>query len=176
MLYSPSAYRDATEFRTSEIRCNDTSRVPGWRQVRSRCFAFFKTLIRWSVSKEFGRNKEYLSLFFAISNVLNNISLWQKIYIFRGKIVSGTRNQGHENWPRLLIVRILLHRSSLWKVGYIPETFLVSHQQKILIKSNWLSHTEGLNTLGVASDGCNRLRSVLFVDAPDLGAVLLKMM
>ena len=34
------------------------------------------------------------------------------------------------------------------KVQYIPETFLVSYQQKILIKSNWLSHTEGLNTLG----------------------------
>ena len=58
----------------------------------------------------------------------------------------------------------------------MPVTFLVSYQQKILINSNWLSHTEGLNTLGVASDGCNRLRSVLFVDAPDLGAVLLKMM
>ena len=97
-------------------------------------------------------------------------------YIFRGKIVSGARNQGHENWPRLLIVRILLHRSSLWQVRYIPETFVVSYQQKILIKSNWLSHTEGLNTLGVASDGCNWLRSVRFVDAPDLGAVLLKMM
>ena len=97
-------------------------------------------------------------------------------YIFWGKIVSKARNQGHENWPRLLIVRILLHRSSLWKVQYIPETFLVSYQQKILIKSNWLSHTEDLNTLGVASHRCNRLRSVLFVDIPDLGAVLLKMM
>ena len=32
----------------------------------------------------------------------------------------------------------------------------------------------GLKHTGVASDGCNRLRSVLFVDAPDLGAVLLK--
>ena len=34
----------------------------------------------------------------------------------------------------------------------------------------------GLKHTGVATDGCNRLRSVLFVDAPDLGAVLLKMM
>ena len=90
--------------------------------------------------------------------------------------MSGARNQGHKNRPRLLIVRILLHRYSLWKVRYIPETFLVSYQEEILIKSNWLSHTEGLNTLEVLSDGCNRLRSVLFVDAPDLGANLLKMM
>ena len=127
-------------------------------------------------TKSLGRNKAYLSLFFAISNVFEqHLSVAEK-YIFRGKIVSRARNQGHENWPRLLIVRILLHRSSLWKVRYIPETFLVSYQQKILIKSNWLSHAEGLNSLGVASDGCNRLRSVLFVDAPDLGAVLLKMM
>ena len=99
----------------------------------------------------------------------------RKIHFSRENCVRDTKS-GHENWPRLLIVRILLHRSSLWKVRHIPETFLVSHQQKISIKSNWLSHIEGLNTLGVASDGCNRLRSVLFVDAPDLGAVLLKMM
>ena len=33
-----------------------------------------------------------------------------------------------------------------------------------------------LNTLGVASDGCNQLRSVVIVDAGDLGAVSLKMM
>ena len=85
---------------------------------------------------------------------------------FKGKLY-----QQHGNWQCLLIVRILLHRSSLWKVWYIPETFLVSYQQKILIKSNWLSHTQGLNTLGIASDGCNRFRSILFVDAPDLGAI-----
>ena len=28
------------------LKCNDIRRVPGWRQVRGRCFAFFKTLIR----------------------------------------------------------------------------------------------------------------------------------
>ena len=33
-----------------------------------------------------------------------------------------------------------------------------------------------LNTLGVASDGCNRLRCVFVVDAPDLDDILLKMM
>ena len=46
--------RDATEFRTSEIRCNDTRRVPGWRQVRSQCFAFLahlsRRLTRWANS------------------------------------------------------------------------------------------------------------------------------
>ena len=33
----------------------------------------------------------YLSLFFAISNVLNNISPWQKNNCFQGKLVSATR-------------------------------------------------------------------------------------
>ena len=94
----------------------------------------------------------------------------EKYIFFEAKLY-----QRHENWQRLLIVRILLHRSSLWKVWCIPETFLVSYQQTILIKSNWPSHTEVLNTLGVASDGCNRLRGVHCVDAPDLGAVMLKM-
>ena len=32
--------RDATEFRTSEIGCNDTRRVSLWPQVRRHFFAF----------------------------------------------------------------------------------------------------------------------------------------
>ena len=39
-----------------------------------------------------GRNKAYLSLFFAISNVLNNISLMQKNTFFEGNCVRGTKS------------------------------------------------------------------------------------
>ena len=93
-------------------------------------------------AKSLGRNKSYLSLFFTISNVLNNISPWQKNTFFRGKIVSETRklimlaNCSNPASP------ILIVEGSVY-----TETVLVSYQQKILIKSNWLSHTEGLNTL-----------------------------
>ena len=43
------------------------------------------------MSRELGRNKAYLSLFFAISNDLTSISPWQKKYILRGNIASATR-------------------------------------------------------------------------------------
>ena len=93
----------------------------------------------------------------------------KKYFFFEGKL-----RQRHENGKHLLIVRILLLRSSTWKVSYLPETSFVSFQQKIFIKSNWPPHTKDLNVHVVASDGCNGLRSVLFVDASDLGAFLLK--
>ena len=98
-------------------------------------------------AKSLGRNKAYLSLFFAISNVLNNISPWQKNTCVEGKLCRA-RNQGHENWPCLLIVWILLHRSSLWQVRYIPETFLVSYQQKILNQIKLAFTYQGLKHTG----------------------------
>ena len=89
-------------------------------------------------------NKAYLSLFFAVSNVLNGISTWQKIYIIRGNIASAT-----QKLITFEIVWILLCRSSLWKVRYIPETLFNSYQQKALIKLNSPSHAEDLNTPGI---------------------------
>ena len=36
-----------------------------------------------------------------------------------------------------------------------------------MIRSKWLSHTDDLNTLGVASDGCSGLWRLFLVDAPN---------
>ena len=99
-----------------------------------------------------GRNKAYLSLFF----VLNNISLLQKNTFFEGKCVMGTKSGAR----KLTTFAICLNPASpilIVEGSVYTRNILSFNQQTRLIKSNWLSLIEGVNTLGVASDGCNRI-------------------
>ena len=90
----------------------------------------------------------------------------KKKYIFRGNISAATRkpktfaNCSNPVSPILILKGSVYSRNIL---RFIPAEDI--DQIKLA----------GLNTLGVAPDGCNGLRSVYFVDAPDLGAFLLKM-
>ena len=94
-----------------------------------------------------GRNKEYLFLFFAISNVLNNISPWQKNHLSRENCVRGTKSGARKlttfayfSNPASLI---LIVESSVYTgniLSFIPAEDI--DQIKLAF-----THTKGLNAL-----------------------------
>ena len=92
-------------------------------------------------------------------------------YIFRGNIALPTRKSitlGNFSDP--------VPPNHITDGSVFTINIIISYLQKALIKSGRPLHKMVLNTLGVASDGCNRLRCVGFVDTPDLDDILLKMM
>ena len=130
-------------------------------------------------AKSLGRNKAYLSLFLAISNVLNNISPWQKNTFFsREKCISDTTkltkfaNCSNPASPILIVEGSICSMYTRNSLCFVPAEDI--DQIKLAFIYRGLKHEGGGR--GVGSDGCNRLRSVLLVDAPDLRAVLLKML
>ena len=114
-----------------------------------------------------GRNKAYLSLFFAVSNVVNDISTWQKIYIIRGNIASATRKLitfeicSNPASPILIVEGSVYTRNTL--------CFIAAEgidQIKLAFTCRRLKYTRGSTiwmqrTLECTFGGCKRLRSCL---------------
>ena len=125
-------------------------------------------------AKSLGRNKAYLSLFFAISNVLNNISLWQKNTFFEGKLC-----QGHEIRARKLTTfvncsnlasPILIVEGSVYTrniLNFIPAEGI--DQIKLANTYRGLKHTGG------SMRWMQPTSKRTFCRCTDLRAVLLKM-
>ena len=127
-----------------------------------------------------GRNKAYLSLIFAISNVLNNIILWQKNTFFEEKLcqgheIRGTKTDIFANCSNpaspILIVEGSAYTRNIF--SFIPAEDI--DQIKLAFTYRGLKHTGGsIRWMQPTSERtfcrCTRLRS-RFVenDATDFG-------
>ena len=116
------------------------------------------------------RSTAYLYPVFVSSHFLNNISPWQKTH-FRGNIALPKRKPitlGNFSDP---VPSNHITDGSVYIINthcIIPTKGI--NQIRQALTQNGLKHT------WVASDGCNRLRCVFFVNAPDLDDIFLKMM
>ena len=171
--------RDATEFWTSEIRCNEIYRVELWPHEEDDIL--HSCIINTRMCKLRVRLEVKHTYLLISAPVISWITspLDRKIHFPREYYVTNTKT----DYTWYFFGSCPSNHITDGSVYTI--TLIVSYLQKALIKSGGLLHKMVLNTLGVASDGCNRLRRVFcgctglrwyFVenDATDLGMCNIK--